>query len=241
MDIGNTLPLWSIIPFAGMLLSIAIFPLVKGEWWEKHQLHVALFWSVIFLVPFTIFYGIGEAPSQFLEIIVLDYVPFIILLFGLFVVAGGIHIKGTIAGTTRNNVILLAIGTFLASWIGTTGAAMLLIQMCIRDSIRTNRKMEVVDKNGKPVPGLYSAGVDSADLWPNIYTINVPGGTNANNINSGRFASKFAAEYIGSNKGGSVSVSYTHLDVYKRQARSHPKATRANRFPTPLGQCPKDR
>ena len=71
--------------------------------------------------------------------------------------------------------------------------------------IRTNRKMEVVDKNGQPVPGLYSAGVDSADLWPNIYTINVPGGTNANNINSGRFASKSAAEYIGSSKAGSVS------------------------------------
>jgi fumarate reductase flavoprotein subunit len=71
--------------------------------------------------------------------------------------------------------------------------------------IRTNRKMEVVNKNGQPVPGLYSAGVDSADLWPNIYTINVPGGTNANNINSGRFASKFAAEYIGAEKIGSVS------------------------------------
>lgn len=71
--------------------------------------------------------------------------------------------------------------------------------------IRTNRKMEVVDKNGKAVPGLYSAGVDSADLWPNIYTINVPGGTNANNINSGRFASKNAAVYIGSSKVGSVS------------------------------------
>ena len=71
--------------------------------------------------------------------------------------------------------------------------------------IRTNRKMEVVDKTGKAIPGLYSAGVDSADLWPNIYTINVPGGTNANNINSGRFASKFAAEYIGTEKVGSVS------------------------------------
>lgn len=71
--------------------------------------------------------------------------------------------------------------------------------------IKTNRKMEVVDKNGKPIPGLYSAGVDSADLWPNIYTINVPGGTNANNVNSGRFASKFAAEYIGTEKIGSVS------------------------------------
>ncbi len=71
--------------------------------------------------------------------------------------------------------------------------------------IRTSRKMEVVNKSGVPVPGLYSAGVDSADLWPNIYTINVPGGTNANNINSGRFASKFAAEYIGDAKVGSVS------------------------------------
>lgn len=71
--------------------------------------------------------------------------------------------------------------------------------------IRTNRKMEVVDKAGKPVAGLYSAGVDSADLWPNIYTINVPGGTNANNINSGRFASKFAADYLGSGKMGSVT------------------------------------
>lgn len=71
--------------------------------------------------------------------------------------------------------------------------------------IRTNRKMEVVDKAGKPIPGLYSAGVDSADLWPNIYTINVPGGTNANNINSGRFASRFAAAYIGSSRKGSVT------------------------------------
>lgn len=71
--------------------------------------------------------------------------------------------------------------------------------------IRTNRKMEVVDKNGAAIPGLYSAGVDSADLWPNIYTISVPGGTNANNINSGRFASKNAAEYIGAEKAGAVS------------------------------------
>lgn len=72
--------------------------------------------------------------------------------------------------------------------------------------IKTSRKMEVVDKNGKPVPGLYSCGVDSADLWPNIYTINVPGGTNANNVNSGRFAGKFAAQYIGEAKTGTVMV-----------------------------------
>ncbi len=70
--------------------------------------------------------------------------------------------------------------------------------------IRTNRKMQVVDKNGSAIAGLYSCGVDSADLWPNIYTINVPGGTNANNINSGRFASKYAAQYIGTDASGTV-------------------------------------
>ena len=72
--------------------------------------------------------------------------------------------------------------------------------------IRTNRKMEVVDKNGQPIAGLYSCGVDSADLWPNIYTINVPGGTNANNVNSGRFAGKNAAAYIGDAKLGAISA-----------------------------------
>lgn len=144
MDIGSTLPLWSIVPFAGMLLSIAIFPLVKGEWWEKHQLHVALFWSVIFVVPFTVVYGIGEMSYQFFEVVVLDYIPFIVLLFGLFVVAGGIHIKGTIAGTTKNNVILLLIGTLLSSWIGTTGAAMLLIRPVLRANSWRRNKTHIV-------------------------------------------------------------------------------------------------
>ncbi len=144
MDIGNSLPLWSIIPFVGMLLSIAIFPLAKGEWWEKHQLHVALFWSALFLVPFAVFYGLGEATFQFLEIIVLDYIPFIVLLLGLFVVTGGIHIKGTIAGTTKNNVIMLGIGTLLASCIGTTGAAMLLIRPVLRANSWRRNKTHVV-------------------------------------------------------------------------------------------------
>lgn len=71
--------------------------------------------------------------------------------------------------------------------------------------IRTSRKMEVVDKNGKAVAGLYSCGVDSADLWPNIYTINVPGGTNANNVNSGRIAGRSAAAYIGDARLGAVA------------------------------------
>lgn len=143
-DIGSTLPLWSMVPFAGMLLSIAIFPLVKPHWWEKHQLGVALAWALLFLVPFTVAYGAGESVYQLMETVLLDYVPFIVLLLGLFAVSGGIHIKGTIAGTTKNNVILLAIGTFLASWVGTTGAAMLLIRPVIRANLWRRNKTHIV-------------------------------------------------------------------------------------------------
>ena len=144
MELGELLPLWSIIPFAGMLLSIAIFPLVKGEWWEAHELHVAVFWAAIFLVPFIAVFGGEVAAEQLSETIVGDYIPFIVLLLGLFVVAGGIHVKGTIVGTTRNNVILLLIGALLASWVGTTGAAMLLIRPVLRANQWRTHKAHIV-------------------------------------------------------------------------------------------------
>ena len=144
MEIGATLPLWSIIPFVGMLLSIAIFPLVKGEWWETHQLHVAVVWSLLFLVPFTVVYGFDETAYQLMETVILDYIPFIVLLLGLYIVSGGIHIAGSIAGTPRNNVILLLIGTLLASWVGTTGAAMLLIRPVLRANAWRRNKTHIV-------------------------------------------------------------------------------------------------
>ncbi len=90
--------------------------------------------------------------------------------------------------------------------------------------IRTNRKMEVVDRNGRAIPGLYSCGVDSADLWPNVYTINVPGGCNANNINSGRSAGRNAATYIGAGALGAV----------KSQGDTSPSAPDAH-WPAPEG------
>ena len=144
MDIGTTLPIWSIIPFVGMLLSIAFFPLAKPEWWEKHQLHTAAFWSLVFLVPFTIFYGFGVSLEKLGEVVLLDYVPFIVLLLGLFTVAGGIHIAGAPVGTTRNNVITLALGTILASFVGTTGAAMLLIRPVLRSNAWRKYKTHIV-------------------------------------------------------------------------------------------------
>lgn len=144
MDIGHTLPVWSIIPFVGMLLSIAIFPLVKEEWWMKHQLHVAVFWSLVFLVPFGIFYGGHELVHNVLDVVVLDYIPFIVLLLGLFVVSGGIAIQGEFAGTTKMNVLFLVIGTVLASWVGTTGAAMLLIRPLIKANAWRRKKAHIV-------------------------------------------------------------------------------------------------
>ncbi|MDO5328549.1 MAG: sodium:proton antiporter [Coriobacteriia bacterium] len=145
MDIGQTLPIYSIIPFVGMLLSIAIIPLINSKFWDKYQFAIAIAWSIIFLVPFTYAYGFNESVEQLAETLLLDYVPFIVLLFGLFVVSGGIHIGGTIAGSTKNNVILLAIGTILASWVGTTGAAMLLIRPVLRANLwRSHRKHIII-------------------------------------------------------------------------------------------------
>ncbi len=142
--VSEALPVWSIIPFVGMLLSIAVIPLVKPEWWEKNMLWAALAWSAVFIVPFAIAYGPGEALFRFLESVLLDYVPFIVLLFGLFVVAGGIALKGTLVGTTKVNAVLLLIGTLLASWIGTTGAAMLMIRPLIKANAWREKKVHII-------------------------------------------------------------------------------------------------
>lgn len=139
-----SLPVWSVLPFVGMLLSIAVIPLVKPHWWEKNM-HVASgFWSLVFILPYAYAYGVSEAWFHFLESILLDYVPFIVLLFGLFVAAGGIAIKGTLPGTPKVNSLLLLIGTLLASWIGTTGAAMVMIRPLIRANRWRRKSVHVI-------------------------------------------------------------------------------------------------
>ena len=79
-------PLWMCIPFAGLLLCIAIFPLVKEAWWEKNRQYAVILWCVLFMVPFAIMYGAGAMFETVLECIVNDYLTFIVLLFGLFCV-----------------------------------------------------------------------------------------------------------------------------------------------------------
>ena len=136
----TNVPLWFCIPFACLLLCIAIIPLVKGEWWEKYRPFAVIFWSLLFIIPFAVKYGAGTAAETVLECLVNDYLTFIVLLFGLFCVAGNITVEGSLVGSPRVNVILLGIGTLLSSWIGTTGASMLLVRPVIKmNSWRRNK------------------------------------------------------------------------------------------------------
>ncbi len=141
--LGERLPLWSAIPFAGILLSIAIFPLVAPEFWHHHFGKVSAFWGLSFFIPFFIYFK-HEAIHETLHIIFLDYIPFIILLWALYTVAGGILVKGTLKGTPPVNLLIILIGTFLASWIGTTGSAMLLIRPIIRANKHRKYKTHII-------------------------------------------------------------------------------------------------
>ena len=132
------------IPFAGLLLCIAMLPLVKAEWWEAHQPHAVVFWSLLFVLPFAFVYGPGQAFEKVLECIVDDYLTFIILLFGLFCVSGNITLEGDLAGSPRINVGLLLIGTMLSSWIGTTGASMLMVRPVIKMNAWRKRRSHIM-------------------------------------------------------------------------------------------------
>jgi len=141
--LGSRLPLWSVIPFVGILLSIAIFPLVAPSFWHHHFGKVSAAWAALLGLPFVIAYG-SDGFQEILHIYVIDYIPFIILLWGLFTAAGGIVVRGTLRGTPAVNTLLLAIGTALASWIGTTGAAMLLIRPVIRANKHRASQVHVI-------------------------------------------------------------------------------------------------
>lgn len=140
---GAKLPIWSVIPFIGMLLSIAIIPLINFHFWEHNFGKISLAWIVIFSIPFLIGYK-SDGWYEIVHIVLLDYVPFIILLAALFTCAGGICLKGSLRGSPVVNTVLIAIGTALASWMGTTGAAMLLIRPILRANEWRKHRVHVV-------------------------------------------------------------------------------------------------
>ncbi len=142
-NLGEILPLWSVIPFVGILLSIAVIPLISSSFWHHHFGKVSAAWALLFAIPFLAAYG-GAAFYEILHIYLLDYFPFIILLWGLFTAGGGIVIRGKLAGTPAVNTVILLIGTVLASWMGTTGASMVLIRPLLRANAGRKSKVHVV-------------------------------------------------------------------------------------------------
>ncbi|MFN4359898.1 MAG: sodium:proton antiporter [Hylemonella sp.] len=135
--------LWG-VPFAGILLSIAVLPLVAPHFWHHHFGKVAAAWAMVFLLPFAAVFGPALAAVNFVHALLAEYIPFIILLTALFTVAGGIYIRGNLHGSPGLNTAILAIGAVLASFMGTTGASMLLIRPLIRANDNRRHKAHVI-------------------------------------------------------------------------------------------------
>jgi Na+/H+ antiporter NhaD/arsenite permease-like protein len=129
---GASMSLAWALPFVGILLCIATGPLLFPHAWEHHVGKFAAFWSVCVIVPLIVVAGFGPAAHALLHTLLLEYMPFILLLLALFVAAGGIYVEGNLRGTPAANALILLVGTFLASIVGTTGASMILIRPLIR-------------------------------------------------------------------------------------------------------------
>lgn len=138
---GSQMSAWWGLPFAGLLLSIALCPLLTPVFWHHHFGKVAFAWVLAFLLPCAAYFGVGTAVGGAVHAFVAEFIPFIILITSLFVVAGGICVRGNLHGTPALNTGLLALGTMLASIMGTTGASMLMIRPLIRAN--DNRKHAV--------------------------------------------------------------------------------------------------
>ncbi|MCK6427321.1 MAG: sodium:proton antiporter [Burkholderiaceae bacterium] len=141
---GASLAAWWGVPFAGVLLSIAIFPLVAPFVWHHHYGKITAAWAVAFLIPFAAVFGPGVAGVTLVHALVAEYIPFIILLTALFTVAGGIFIRGNFHGSPGFNCLLMAIGAVLASFMGTTGASMLMIRPLIRANDNRRHNAHVI-------------------------------------------------------------------------------------------------
>lgn len=141
---GSELGLLWALPFAGILLSIALFPLFAEDWWHHNFGKVSAVWGLSLVIPLIFTFGFEAALYEVLHAYLLEYIPFIVLLLALFTVSGGIRIKGYLKGTPEVNTAILLIGTILASWMGTTGAAMLLIRPILRANEWRSTKKHIV-------------------------------------------------------------------------------------------------
>jgi Na+/H+ antiporter NhaD/arsenite permease-like protein len=132
------------LPFAGMLLSIALLPLLAAPFWHQHFGKVTAVWTLAFLLPFAWVFGPAAATSVVAHTLLAEYIPFIALLVALFTAAGGIYVRGNLHGSPPTNVAIMAVGAVLASVMGTTGASMLLIRPLIRANDNRQHNAHVV-------------------------------------------------------------------------------------------------
>ena len=132
------------LPFLGILLSIATGPLLFPGIWHHHYGKIAFGWALLTLVPLSTAFGVSSAIAALIHAALAEYLSFIVLLFALYVAAGGILVTGSLRGTPAINTGILAFGTAIASIVGTTGAAMILIRPLIRANAGRARNAHVV-------------------------------------------------------------------------------------------------
>ncbi|HSR10158.1 MAG TPA: sodium:proton antiporter [Thermodesulfobacteriota bacterium] len=134
-ELGRILPYWTVLPFMAILLGIALIPLLNAHFWESN-LNKSVITTVCSIPVLAYFLWMGPLGMEVIADVLHDYYAFIILLVALFTISGGIHLEGNLQATPIMNTVFLAIGSLLASFIGTTGASMLLI----RPLLNTNRE-----------------------------------------------------------------------------------------------------
>ena len=141
---GASLGLVWTLPFAGILLSIAILPQLSHRFWDRHMGALSAGWALVALAPLALVHGAGATADAALHTLLQEYLPFIFLLFALYTIAGGVVVAGNLHGTPALNTGLLAFGTLLASLVGTTGASMILIRPLIRANDERAHNVHVV-------------------------------------------------------------------------------------------------
>jgi len=178
---GAGLSLFWSIPFAGLILSIALLPLLTPHFWEHHFGKVAALWSFALLLPCAVAFGWQTTVAEALHTVLLDYLPFLILLFTLFVVAGGIRVSGNLVGTPATNTAMLAFGTLAANLFGTTGASMVLIRPVISANLDRRYNAHVfiffiflvanIGGSLTPFPPLYLGFLNGVDFFWTLKTM----------------------------------------------------------------------
>jgi len=144
-ELDNLMLSWPwALPFIGLLLSIAVGPLVAPKLWHAHYGKIAFMWSALTIAPLAAVHGVPTAFAALVHAVLGEYLSFIVLLIALYVVAGGILVTGSLRGTPFVNAAILAFGTAIASVVGTTGAAMILIRPLLRANSARLHNVHVV-------------------------------------------------------------------------------------------------